>query len=409
MNSEKGMTEHLPELVLIRPGEIALKGKNQRRFEQRLLDNLRAVTSLRPQKRARGRYYLGPVEDAQALAKRCSEVFGVMSSSPALRVESDLEVIRRQALALVKNWLQRRRASRAASVPFRVTVKRQDKRFAQRSQELAPELGALLLESFPVLRVDLHQPELELGVEIRSEGSFLFVERIPGPGGLPVGSSGRVLVLLSGGIDSPVAAWQMMKRGCTCDFVHFDGRPFTGPAAAEKVRALAERLRRWQGRSRLHFVPFSPLQLAIRDSGREDYRTLLYRRSMLRIAEQIALEQGHEALVTGDSLGQVASQTLSNLRTVDAALSELPVLRPLLSFDKEETIAFARRIGSFDISIRPHEDACTLFQPERPATTGRARLAETLEREVGLEALTRQALEQRSEEPVRGAPELQSP
>jgi thiamine biosynthesis protein ThiI len=397
--------EQIAGLVVLRPGELTLKGKNLRRFEQRLFDNVRGATGQRVFKRSRGRYYLGPVDDAESVARRCARVFGIASTSPVVRVAAELEPIAARCAELTAGWLERRGASAEGSVPFRVTVRRQDKRFPLRGNELAAELGARLLDRFSALRVDLHQAQLELGVEVRDEGCFLFAERYPGVGGLPVGVEGRVLTLLSGGIDSPVAAWRLMKRGCRSDFVHFDARPFTGPGSLEKVRALAEALRPWQGKSSLWVVPFSKIQVAYKDCVREDYRTLLYRRAMLRIADRIGQQFEHYALASGDSLGQVASQTLENLACVDAAPHELPLLRPLLGYDKEETIAIARDIGTYEISIRPFEDCCTLFQPERPATSGRRWMAEKLEQDVPLDALIDEAVEGTEREPVRGAPQ----
>ena len=366
--------------VIIRPGELALKGKNRHCFEDRLFENLRAVLAQFEKGRVErrwGRFYIGPTQNAVQLAKATARVFGVVHTSPAKRVPTDYDQIAEVALVLTEQALAAMGTHEA--VPFRVRVKRSDKSFPMNSMETAKALGALLLERFDMLFVKLEQPRLTIHVEIRQEGSFLFLEKIQGAGGLPLGSEGRVLSLLSGGIDSPVSSWLMMKRGCRVDFVHFHSQLFTGPGSLEKARALLRVLDSWQGRSRMWVVPFSEIQKATKELPRPGYRTLLYRRFMTRIAERLAVTSDCQALVTGDSLGQVASQTLPNIRVVDAASETLPILRPLLGFDKQETIALARKIGSYEISIRPFEDCCTLFQPEHPQTRGKAAVAAEIE------------------------------
>ena len=242
------------------------------------------------------------------------------------------------------------------------------------------------------MRVDLENADIDLGVEIRREGAFLYVEKFKAPGGLPVGYEGRAVSLLSGGIDSPVASWLLMRRGCRIDFVHFDSRPYTGPGSLDKVRTLAATLGRWQAGHRLFVVPFAECQLALKDLQRPGYRTVLYRRFMLRMAERIAMDNGAGALVTGDSLGQVASQTLANLRVVDAVGKELPILRPLVGQDKQDVVALARQIGTYDISIRPFEDCCTLFAPDHPVTRGKPGLAAEIEEQLDVEGLVADAV-----------------
>lgn len=384
-------------MVVLRPGELSLKGGNRRFFEKTLRKNLRSLLGGDiPIERLWGRFYLGPIPkgwkggDARSLAQKAAGVFGVANTSPACRVETSEEAIAEACVALMGEELDRR-GEREAS--FAVRVRRADKSFAKRSMEFARDLGGQLLRAFPGLRVDLETPEIPLGIEIRPEGSFIFLEQFKGAGGLPVGCEGRVLCLLSGGIDSPVAAWQMMKRGCRVDLLHFDSRPFIGEGSLQKVRRLAQSLDGWQGRTRLGVVEFSEIQTRLRDLPKEGYRTVLYRRFMLRIAERIAEEQGHGALVTGDSLGQVASQTLENLRVVASASRGLPIFRPLIGFDKEETMALARKIGTYEISIEPFEDCCTLFQPDQPVTRGKIDVAERLEAQVDMEDLIAKAVE----------------
>ncbi|MFQ5506339.1 MAG: tRNA uracil 4-sulfurtransferase ThiI, partial [Planctomycetota bacterium] len=324
------------------------------------------------------------------LARRAARVFGIVSTSPAAKPEADLDSIAEAAEELVGKALVNRPGDEA--VLFRVAVKRADKSFPRSSMECAREIGTRLTRAYSRLRVDLGRAELTLGVEIRPEGTFLFLDKIQGSGGLPVGIEGRVMALLSGGIDSPVAAWLMMKRGCRVELLHFDSRPFTGQGSLEKVRTLARRLSSWQGETRLFVAPFAGIQIATRNLPDPGYRTLLYRRFMHRIAERLALREGCQAIVTGDNLGQVASQTLHNLSVIDAASVQMSILRPLLGHDKDETVRLARKIGTFETSILPFEDCCTLFQPEKPVTAGRRETARRLEDMLDVEALVRDAV-----------------
>ncbi|MEZ5989340.1 MAG: tRNA uracil 4-sulfurtransferase ThiI [Planctomycetota bacterium] len=387
--------------VVVRPGELALKGRNRKGFEDCLLRNLRAV--LRPLgvervERRWGRFYVGPVNDARRIAAAAARVFGVVHTSPALRCANEPAALSAAAAETVRRWLAARPGT--GDVPFKVRVKRADKAYPEPSMDCARRLGGELQAAFPRLVARLDAPELLLECEVREEGSFVFVERLEGPGGLPVGSEGKVLCLLSGGIDSPVAAWLMMKRGCRVELVHFDAQPFTGPGSLEKVRALARVLDGWQGDTRLWVVPFAPVQVATKDLPQPGYRTVLYRRFMTRIAERLAGRRRCQALVTGDSLGQVASQTLENLAAVEGARGRLPLLRPLLTFDKVETIRLAERVGTYEVSIRPFEDCCTLFQPDHPVTRGKAEVAARLEAMVDVDALVEAGLAAAREEDV---------
>jgi thiamine biosynthesis protein ThiI len=242
------------------------------------------------------------------------------------------------------------------------------------------------------LLVDLSRPELELEVDLRPHAAYVFATRLPGPGGLPVGTLGKGVCLLSGGIDSPVAAWMCMKRGCAVVFVSFHSFPYIGEASRRKIEHLVERLARFQPRSRLYSVPFTDVQTAIRDTAPEGYRTVLYRRQMQRIAARIARREKAGCLITGESLGQVASQTMENLTCIGAA-SDLPVLRPLIGFDKQETIDLARRIGTYDTSIVPEPDCCTVFMPKRPVIRGRIDRCEEAEAALPLDELLTAAVE----------------
>lgn len=382
-----------PELVLVRYGEIALKRGNRKQFELALIRNLQeAVAGLSPVRveRSVGRITLVPERRGAAVAARAAEVFGVKTVSPAWGAPNDPEAIAEVARALLAETL----AERAGPwpVPFRVTVRRANKGFPMNSLEFQRYLGERILPGPERVKVQLDDPELTLGVEVRERRSYLFLKRLPGPGGLPVGTLGRALCLLSGGIDSPVAAWMAMKRGCQLGYASFHSAPWVGEGFKKKVADLARALGRWQRRSALFLVPFGALQTRIRDRAPEAYRTVLYRRAMQVIATRLAAEHHYGALVTGECLGQVASQTLENIACIADATPAL-VLRPLLGFDKEEVIAIARRIGTFDLSNVPEPDCCTLFQPSRPMLRGRiedcraaeraAELGELIDRAVG--------------------------
>jgi tRNA uracil 4-sulfurtransferase len=280
-------------------------------------------------------------------------------------------------------------------VRFRVSTRRAEKRFPLTS----PQLDRYVAERLPAelaarVAVDLTTPELELGIHVRTGTSYAYAERLEGAGGLPVGTVGRAIVLLSGGIDSPVAAWMTMKRGCEAVMLSFHSRPWVGEGFERKVEQLAHSLARFQPRTRLVLAPLAEIQLAIKEHAPAPYRTVLYRRMMQRIACRLARDERAGAVVTGESLGQVASQTLENLTLIEAA-GELPVLRPLIGFDKAETIALARRIGTFALSIEDEPDCCTVFQPEKPVIRGRRDACEAAEARLDVEALVASSLERR--------------
>ena len=365
------MTE--PTLVVLRPGEIFLKGKNRHRFERRLAQNVAAT--LRPLGEyrvvvAHGRIFVhGPV--TSEVLTRLRTTFGTTSLSRATACAKDLAAI--SAIAVEEG----KRAFAAGARSFAVDTRRPDKRFPLRSIEVNTKVGSDINVATG-MRVDLTRPDATIGIEI-GEQCFVYGDRLPGPGGLPVGTSGNALLLLSGGIDSPVAGWLAQKRGLRLDAVYFHAFPSVGDATRDKVAALARILGRTQCGIRLWVVPFAFIQEALRDAVPGKLLVLLYRRMMVRIAETLALRERLEALVTGDNLGQVASQTLSNLACIEAA-ARLAVLRPLLTYDKLETIALARRIGTYDKSKEPAADCCSLFVPDHPETRG------DLERLVALEA-----------------------
>ncbi|MBI5479825.1 MAG: tRNA 4-thiouridine(8) synthase ThiI [Deltaproteobacteria bacterium] len=383
----------MSELCVVRYAEIFLKGQNRHFFEERLQRNLRAA--LRPLagahvRRLHGRMLVdpGPAGVARAI-ELLARVFGVASLSPALVVPPDLEALGAAALELTRVEVARRAG---APPSFKVETRRSDKRFPLQSPQVSQEIGARIVAAL-ALPVDVHDPDVLVTVEIGVERSFVFAATIPGPGGLPVGTAGRVTALVSGGIDSPVAAWLAMKRGCEVEAVYFHSFPYTGDRTKEKVRDLCRVISAWHGPMTLWVVHFTDVQKALRGAGPAELAVVLYRRMMLRIAAERARLSGSKALVTGESLGQVASQTLDNLAVIDDA-APMPVLRPLIASDKTEIIATARRIGTYDVSVQPYDDCCSLFTPKHPATKARLQHVEAAEARLDLAALAAAAAAQ---------------
>jgi tRNA uracil 4-sulfurtransferase len=367
--------------------EIALKGKNRNWFLRRLVRNMRealAGLSVRDIRTPMGRIDIvfDREDDWPEMRQRLTRVFGVANFSLARRAPLDLDAI---GQAIVRDLPDE------AVTSFRIAVRRADKRFPVPSPEIERLIGRRVQDARG-WRVDLTRPALVIWIELVPGEAFYHFGKLPGPGGLPVGSSGRVVVLLSGGIDSPVAAWRMIRRGCRASFVHFHSYPFLSQTSQEKARELTTLLTRYQLRSRLYLVPFGELQRQITLSVAGPLRVVVYRRMMLRIAEQIALLSRAQALVTGEVVGQVASQTLDNMAIISAA-ARVPVLRPLVGMDKEEITAEATRLGSYPISIVPDEDCCTLFTPRHPVTRAHPRVIEVTESTLPTADLVRDALE----------------
>ena len=365
--------------VLLKFGELALKGRNRPLFVNALERNLRRLTSdLGPlEVRHRGGVLIvtGDVPE-EALVERCLALPGVSVVQPAVRCERDAAAGADAAVALLRG---------RPGHTFAVRSRRRDKRFPLRSVELSRVIGEAVRVRLG-LGVDLSNPDLEVFVEVDHKELLVSRERLRGAGGLPVGSSGRALVLLSGGLDSPVAAYRMMKRGLRCDFVHFSGQPFTGPESVYKAYALGGRLDRFQGDSRLFVVSFGTAQRRLATAGAGRLQVLSQRRLMVKVASELARREGAEALVTGDSLGQVASQTLPNLAVVEEA-AELPLLRPLIDRDKAEIVEIAKQLGTYEISILPDEDCCQLFSSRLAVTRGHTDDLRQIERTADVEEI----------------------
>ncbi|HXF81984.1 MAG TPA: tRNA uracil 4-sulfurtransferase ThiI [bacterium] len=375
---------------LLRYGEIALKGHNQGFFIDTLVRNIRrAVEDLgRCEIRTLfGRIFVTVDADAEVAADRLRRVFGVVSLSPVREVDLDLAEITRQAVALTADALARR----PEVATFKVDTRRADKRFPLSSMETSRRIGQAIQEQFPQLRARMRHPDLTVRVELRDR-AYLATEIIPGPGGLPYGTGGRALALLSGGIDSPVAAWYLARRGVVVIPVHFHSFPFTSERAREKVVDLCRALAAYTGPLDLWVVHFTEVQRAIQTRVPEALRVLVMRRMMMRICERLAPRVGALALVTGESLGQVASQTLESIAAINAATT-LPVLRPLIGADKSEIIARAEAIGTYEISIRPYPDCCSLFVPAHPRTQPTLAEAAAAEAALDVTALAIEALE----------------
>lgn len=355
------MNELIYNCILIRQGEIFLKGKNRKYFESLLLKNIKS--KLKKYKcsflHSRNRIYIENFNphDINNIIDELIKTFGIISISPCIKTITNL-----QSFFEFANTIVPKEGS------FRVTVKRADKTIKQTSTEIASDLGFKLLQANPNLKVDLNNYDFNLNVDIRENGfSYIFSKSISAVGGLPVGCSGKGALLLSGGIDSPVAGYFMAKRGLKLIGIHFHSFPYTSEAALQKVRDLAQILSNYNNGFELYVVPFTKIQLEIKKHCPEEYTITLMRRFMMRISERIAAINNINSIVTGESLGQVASQTISGLCSTDSVLSENTlVFRPLIGFDKEETINIAKKINSFDISILPHDDCCTLFVPNNP-------------------------------------------
>ncbi len=371
------------DTVVIHSSEICLKGGNRGYFEKRLVaniaDRLAPIGAFRILRR-QGSFLAqhdGPLSDSQTAAIRTAfgSIFGIGTFAIAARCKKTREDISRACAELL---------AEEGPTTFKVFARRGDKTFPMNSEELAREVGGDLLEAVPHVTVDVHEPKTRIDIEIpMGDEALVAVGRASGPGGLPSGTSGRVVSLLSGGIDSPVASWKLMRRGCEAVFVHFHSYPYTGRESIEKVQRLAQTLAEYQGGASLWLVPLADVQQEIVAKADPAMRVILYRRAMLRIAAQIAHRVNAKALVTGDSVGQVASQTLENIETVSAA-TMLPIFRPLVGENKNDIVAAARAINTFATSIEPHEDCCSIFMPPRAATRSTIALAEAEEAKCDL-------------------------
>lgn len=380
----------MKEIILIKNGELALKGLNRCTFEDIMIKNIkRRLKDLGKVeiRKAQSTIYIEPKEenyDFEEALERVSLIFGIAAFSRACVCEKDMADIISKSQVYLENTLKNVKT-------FKVEAKRSDKKFPLKSPEICRELGGALLSKFNHLKVDVHNPDVVVNVEIRDFSAYVRAEQIPGAGGLPVGTAGTASILISGGIDSPVAAWTMAKRGLRLNAIHFASPPYTSARAEMKVKTLLSKVARYSGSINLAIVPFTEIQGQIAEHCPEDFFTLIMRRMMMRISERIARGSGSLALITGESLGQVASQTLPALVTTDNVTS-IPVLRPLIGMDKEEIITISRKIDAFETSILPYEDCCTVFTPKHPKTRPTVELCEKAEANLDIEALIEKAI-----------------
>lgn len=351
-------------VLLVRYAEIHLKGLNRPYFERMLVDRIKDSLAISDVKivREQGRVFIYDIPQDKieiAIDKTC-KVFGVHSVSPAYCVEKDWTAIKNKAVELMNEYASK-------EITFKCFAKRSDKRFPMTSEQICRELGHELLEAYSTLSVDVHHPEVKLTVEVRQEKTFIYTKEYKAVGGMPVGTNGKAMLLISGGIDSPVAGYMIAKRGVALSAVHFYSYPYTSERARDKVVELTRLVSNYAGEIDLYLVPFTEIQLTIYEKCPSSETTVLMRRLMMKIAEIIANKCGAQALITGESIGQVASQTMNSLACTDDAVS-LPVFRPLIGFDKEEIVERAQQIGTFETSILPYEDCCTVFVPVHPVT-----------------------------------------
>ncbi len=377
-----------PLNVVVHYDEIGLKGKNRPHFEHVLMRNIKqALEDLGPvdTQRLYGRLFVRLKEECpwDLMAERIRRVFGISYFARAFESPRDLNVLKQRLGEQVP---------RSGYECFAIDTKRSDKAFPLTSPEINRDLGAFV-QAETGKRVDLNHPDLRISVEWLHDRVLFFFDRIRGPGGLPVGVSGRVVGLISGGIDSPAAIYLMMKRGCGVVFIHFHSFPFTNRASQRKVMDLARELSRSRQVSKMYFVPFADLQKEVAARTPGSYRIILYRRFMLRLAEAIARREKAGAIVTGDSLSQVSSQTLSNLRTIEEAV-RIPVIRPLIGFDKKEIISLAQKINTYSVSIQPHDDCCMFLMPKQPFTRSTSQELRKLEKDLNVGGLLNRALGQ---------------
>jgi thiamine biosynthesis protein ThiI len=381
----------MEKVILIRYGEIHLKGLNRPYFERALLRNIKKALKDIPNVkviRAQGRFYVEDYADEAAVIQALTRVFGIVSISPAYKFEKDFEALVKHSKAMIEGLLA---GTQNDVLTFKVESRRADKRFPMDSMEISRELGARLLQAFPRLKVDVHHPEAVLNVEMR-EFCYLYHQSIPCAGGMPVGTNGKAVLLLSGGIDSPAAGWMIAKRGVELTAVHYHSFPYTSDRSKEKVIDLARILAGYTGSLRLHVVPFTRIQQELYEKCPDEQLTVLMRRFMMKIAEEIARKEGAAALITGESIGQVASQTLAGLVVTNDAVS-MPIFQPLIGFDKIDIMNLAQSIGTYETSILPYEDCCTVFTPKHPTTHPRLDRIIKSEALVNGEELIREALE----------------
>lgn len=381
----------MKEIILLKNGELALKGLNRHTFENQLVKNMK----FRLHDLGKIRYVqsqstimVEPIDervDLDEAFRRLKTIFGIAGLSRCAAVEKNMEAI----LPAACEYL---RAELLLAKTFKVEAKRSDKKFPFNSPEICREVGGMILSKYHHLKVDVHNPDLIVNVEVRDSYAYIHGNQQKGAGGMPVGSAGQAAILISGGIDSPVAAWMMAKRGLRLYAIHFASPPYTSQRAEMKVHSLLRQVAKYSGSIPLCVVPFTHIQEEIKDNCPEDLFTIIMRRFMMRCAERIAKDQGCGALITGESVGQVASQTMQAIACTEAVVEDLPLFRPLIGMDKDEVIEISRKIDTFETSILPYEDCCTVFTPKHPKTRPQLKCVEDAENVLDVENLIEEAL-----------------
>lgn len=374
--------------IMVRYGELSTKGKNRMRFINKLKRNMKYVLSIYPDVRVvadrdRAHIYLNGT-DYVPVAESLKQIFGIQAFSPSYKVEKNLETIKKAVQDVMKDVYRE-------GLTFKITSKRSDHNFEMDSRELNQYLGSAVFEVLPDIQAQMKGPDVNLKVEIREEAAYLSYENIKGAGGLPVGTAGRGMLMLSGGIDSPVAGYLALKRGVDIEAVHFASPPYTSPGALKKAQDLTRKLTKFGGNIDFIEVPFTEIQEEIKEKAPEAYLMTLTRRFMMRITDRIREERNGLVIINGESLGQVASQTLESMRAINA-VTATPIVRPVVTMDKLEIIDIAQKIDTFDISIQPFEDCCTIFAPDRPKTNPKIKNVEQYEKRMDVEGLVERAV-----------------
>lgn len=383
----------MKEIILIKNGELALKGLNRHTFENQLIKNMKyrlhdlGKIRYTPSQSTIMVEAVDENVDLDEAFRRIKMIFGIAGISRCAAVEKDMNVILPAACSYLQSELTEAKT-------FKVEAKRSDKKFPLTSPQICSEVGGAILEKYHHLKVDVHNPELVVSVEIRDNYVFIHGNQVKGAGGMPVGTSGQAAILISGGIDSPVAAWMMSRRGLKLVGIHFASPPYTSPRAEKKVHMLLKQVAKYSGDIPLYVVPFTHIQEEIKDNCPEDLFTLVMRRFMMRCSEIIAKKNNCGALITGESVAQVASQTMQAIGCTEAVVENLPVFRPLIGMDKYEVVERAQQIGTFETSILPYEDCCTVFTPKHPRTRPKLAMLEEAEKALDVDGLIKEALDE---------------
>lgn len=382
----------MKRVLSVSVGEAALKKANRKYFDDQLIKRMRkSIKDIGFESiyKEQGKIYIeSDKENLEQMINRLKNIFGIVYISPCIKVEKEIEDMEKSVLEIIKESLKKKQVN-----TFKIVTKRIDKNFPIKSPDFSSKMGGFVLENFPSLTVDVHNPDLYVYIDIKNKSTYIYADRVNGRGGLPIGISGKGLLLLSGGIDSPVAGFLMAKRGLEISAIHYHSYPFTSERAEEKVKELAKILSRYTGQIKIYSINILEIQKAINENCHEKEMTILTRRFMMRIGERVAKAKGLDALVTGESLGQVASQTIEGINVTNNVVSTMPVLRPLIAYDKVDIVDISKDIETYETSILPYEDCCTVFLPKHPITKPKLEDIEVSEERLDVEELVDRAIE----------------